>query len=431
MGKYKRNTSLYEYCINENKENILLLFDYEKNTPKTPNDFTRCSDKKAYFKYQCGHSVPQRIADISKSNNPKCPRCLNRNGIGKSLASEYPDIAEMFDEKKNGIKASEISHKNGNYFWWICNRCKNSFRGKISDVVTGHRVCGECNNKRRSYPEYCLEYYFKKAGINIEINKKIEGYKFDLYLEKYNLAIEYDGYPWHDSSKAVENDFKKDQICKRNKIVLFRIRDNRLKKNDKLNSIVWEFEYDYKLNFLKTLSEKLEPFLNNDAKKLDVDIERDYKKVLHFKTQSIKDESLLAHMPILIDYIDYEDERNGNPQFITNASHTVRFWLRHPKYKNLKWSMTAHDLFRNKQPFTQRIKMCLKLLNKYPELENQICKNGNNIRETSDFTLVCTCGNKFTKTYAALINKNNNIKMCQTCLNEYRINNLKRYRMHK
>jgi hypothetical protein len=46
MIKYKRGTSLYEYCISENKIWILEQFDYEKNFPLTPVDIPKSTDEK-------------------------------------------------------------------------------------------------------------------------------------------------------------------------------------------------------------------------------------------------------------------------------------------------------------------------------------------------------------------------------------------------
>lgn len=61
MCAYKRGTSLYDYCISENKQWILEQFDFKKNAPLTPHDFTKSSDKKAWFKFnECGHSCYQR-----------------------------------------------------------------------------------------------------------------------------------------------------------------------------------------------------------------------------------------------------------------------------------------------------------------------------------------------------------------------------------
>ena len=229
MKKYKRGTSLFEYCVRENKTWLLEQFDFDKNWPKTPADYAKASDKRIWFKYDCGHSCLQRIADKTGKNSMGCPTCLNRGIIGRSLLEEHPYYAEMFMVEKNGVTPNDVSKMNGKSFWWKCQRCGNEFKGKVSDVVQGHRVCSECSNTRRSFPEYCLGYYLLQIDKDREINKNIEGYKFDLFLPKYNLVIEYDGYPWHNSKMSRKNDATKDRICKEKGHTLLRIRDARFR----------------------------------------------------------------------------------------------------------------------------------------------------------------------------------------------------------
>ena len=44
--KYKRGTTLYDYCIKEDKLWILEQFDNKKNIPITPKDITKSSSQK-------------------------------------------------------------------------------------------------------------------------------------------------------------------------------------------------------------------------------------------------------------------------------------------------------------------------------------------------------------------------------------------------
>lgn len=257
MNRYKRGTTLYEYCVRENKRWILNQFDCGKNFPCTPYNLTKSSDKKVWFTFECGHSCLQRVADKTGKDSRQCPACLNRGEIGKSLQDEFPDYAAMFMEEKNNIRADEVSHRKGKSYWWKCNRCGSEFKGRVADVVEGNRVCGECTNKKRSFPEYCLGFYLLEIDQSREINKVLEGYRFDFFLPKYNLVIEYDGYPWHDSERARQNDARKDRICRDKKISVLRIRDSRLKKNRELTADIWEITYDERLHFLYDLTDRL------------------------------------------------------------------------------------------------------------------------------------------------------------------------------
>jgi len=429
--RYERGTSLEKWCISEGRLDILQQFDYERNYPCTPKDYTKSSDAKVYFKYPCGHQCPpQRIADKT-SKNTGCPLCLNRGGIGKSLADEYPEIAEMFDEEGNGISATEVSCMNGKSYWWICPRCQNPFYGKVAKVVTGSRRCG-CSNKRRTNPEHYLAYYLREIDENLELDKRIDGFKFDFFLPKYSLVLEYDGYPWHNVSKNQRNDVLKDVICKNRGLKIIRLRDSRLEENLELQSVLHKFAYDEHFEFFKALPAVLEPYIGEDVKLLDIDVKRDIVKLNGFISKEEGKGNLLQHMPCLVEYIDDNEEKNNNPAYISVATHKIRLWLCHPKYPKLKWSLTAHDLFAREIPETQKIQMCLKMLEKYPEIEEQIYSVSTSIREETVFTLTCNCGASFTKNYAALIAKNRQrVSMCEECLKQSRLDNIRKYRERK
>ena len=421
----KIKMTLFEYAKSRPENEWLLdQFDYEKNAPYTPMDFGKTSNKRVYFTFPCGHTRLQCIADKTRKNSKKCPVCMNRGAVGKSLAEEYPECASMFMAEKNGITAERVTPHNGMSYWWKCNVCGHEFQGKVSDIVSGHRVCNMCSNSKISFPQYCLYFYLKKLDQACEINKKIEGYKFDVYLPRYNLAIEYDGYPWHNTESARKNDVAKDAICEKLGIHILRIRDSRLKTNNKLTSEIWGFDYDDGLSFFSGLLQELIKF-GIDTKELDIDVKRDVYKIQEFRRLGEKKKSLLNHMPELSSFIDTEDERNGNPELINVASHSIRLWLRDPEHPALKWSLTVHELFQKTEPYAQRIKMCRKMLKRYPKLEEQIYTYGNEIRCNSTFKLRCSCGNEFEKNYTALMDKGK-VELCPECICKFRLKNIGR-----
>ena len=401
---------------------LLEQFDYERNAPLTPKDVLKSSNKKLFFIYKCGHSCKQRVADKTGKRSKSCPYCLNRGQVGRSLLTEYPDYAKMFASELNGITPDRISRHNGKSFFWKCPRCNSIFEGKVSDIVNDKRICNECSNKIRSYPEYCLAYYLLKADTDRKIDYRLGGYKFDFYLQKYNLLIEYDGFPWHNTEQAMKNDAIKDNIALSNGKTIFRIRDKRMKANTALTSKIWFIDYDDSLTFLSGLSDKIKELTGIDINVPDINIKRDKKAIKAFKSEYNKNKSLLTCIPDLKSYLT-DDSRNGNPEHICASSKKVRFWLRDPEHKKLKWSMTSQQLFKTKSPYTMRIRMCLRIMKRYPELEEQIIKYGESINSYSVFELICECGNKFIKTYRQLMTKGK-VVMCEDCLLKYRLSNI-------
>jgi len=425
LNKYEKGTSLYDFCIKENLPWLLKQFDFELNAPLTPKDVSKSSNKRLYFKYECGHSCKQRIADKTGKRSKGCPSCLNRGQVGRSLLSEYPDYAEMFASELNGTTPDQVSRHNGKSFFWKCPRCNSLFEGKVSDVVKDKRVCGECSNKIRSYPEYCLAYYLLQADPERQIDYRLDGYKFDFYLPEFNLLIEYDGFPWHNTESAVRNDVKKDKIAERNGKAIFRIRDKRMTVNPNLTAKLWLIDYDDGLTFLKHLDKKIKELTDIDINLPEINIKKDVKSIKKFKFEYDRQKSLLSCIPDLKDYLA-KDDRNGNPERVCVSSKKIRFWLCDPEHKDLKWSMTAQHLFKNKSPYTQKIKMCLRIIDKYPELKEQIVKYGDDIKSESIFELTCECGNEFQKNYRQLMTRGKTV-MCEDCLLKYRISNIRKY----
>ena len=54
--------------------------------------------------------------------------------------------------------------------------------------------------------------------------------KYDIYIKDLNVAIEYDGYPWHKGFDREQRDRKKNSFAEQMGIKLVRVRDNKLAK---------------------------------------------------------------------------------------------------------------------------------------------------------------------------------------------------------
>lgn len=85
----------------------------------------------------------------------------------------------------------------------------------------------------RSIPEVVVGYYIKKSYPNVLFNYK--GFKwnigphggkseFDIYIPPLQLAIEYDGYFYHNESKLA-NDIRKNELAKEHNVTVLRLRE--------------------------------------------------------------------------------------------------------------------------------------------------------------------------------------------------------------
>lgn len=421
----ERGISLRQFCIENGLDIILLQFDDKENYPETVDTITAKSDKVMRFTYDCKHSAFQRVADKTSKRSIFCPICQNRGGIGKSIQSEFPDtFALMFNEKKNHIKASEVPYHSGVTYIWNCLRCGEEFKGKPCDVTSGKRVC-RCANEKMTDAEKMLAYYFKQLDADMEINYKVEGWKYDFYLKRYNLLVEYDGYPWHDWEKAKKNDVIKDRIAIGNGYKICRLRDSKLTDNRDLKATIWEFDFDYSYRYLKQLPFFLSSMIGSDSQKMDIDISRDFGDIYANYIRIGKNKSLLSENPAIAEYIDKDDERNGNPEFVFTRSRKIYFFLRHPVYRKLKWSDTAHDLFARKNIMPQAINMCAKIIEMFPDMEEQVSAIGLDMRADTVLYRKCDRCNEIVQySYVQLYYSKGNQKLCQRCLKQYRMNNL-------
>ncbi len=426
--------SLRKYCMDNGLDIILNQFDDKQNYPETVDTISAKSDKKMWFIQDCiyRHPACQRVADKTSKRIVACPICQNRGGVGKSIQSEFPDTyALMFSEVKNHIKASEVPFHSGKNYIWNCLRCGEEFEGKPCDVTSGKRVCN-CANEKMTGPEKFLAYYFKQLDPNMEINYKVAGWKYDFYLPKYNLLVEYDGYPWHDWQRHMKNDVIKDGVAIDNGYAICRLRDSRLADNTDLQASIWKFDFDSSYKYFGQLPSFLDSIIGGDAQKMDIDVTRDFSDIIANYIRIGKRESLATKNPEIAEYLDEDDERNGNPEFVFTQSHKIYFFLRHPIYKGLKWSDTAHNLYTRKNIMPQAINMCAKIIDMFPDMEEQVCVIGQNMREDTVLTRKCDwCDEKVEYSYVQLYNSKGNLKLCPHCLKEYRKNNLAKQRIHK
>jgi hypothetical protein len=88
--------------------------------------------------------------------------------------------------------------------------------------------------------------------------------ELDIYSQKYNIAVEYNGYFWHKNKK--ENDYKKFKLCKENGIFLILIKENHLNELKTIDQSIIEIKKQFK-KYLK----KINKFSNLNITVYDID----------------------------------------------------------------------------------------------------------------------------------------------------------------
>lgn len=190
--------------------------------------------KKVWWKCnKCGYEWQSTPNNRSRKKNNKCPCCEGKVCIyGKNdLSTTNPDLAKEWHPIKNGeLRAEDVTKGSGKRVWWKCP-IGHEYQAEIANRSNGTN-CPICNSGRRtSFPEQALFYYIHQiyqSAINNYKAKFLGQMELDIYIPEINIAIEYDGDPWHGSGikGKQKRDEKKYAICKQKNIQLIRVREN-------------------------------------------------------------------------------------------------------------------------------------------------------------------------------------------------------------
>lgn len=154
MGK-PWNKSFKQWCIENEKEDILNIWDYELNKC-TPNEIGYGSNKKYYFKCKNNlhKSELKNINNLSHNRPIVCNQC---NSFGQwCLDNNHLNWLDLWDYKLNTINPFEIEKCSNQRIYFKCeNNCHESRLVKISKINTKNKIpkCKKCN----SFGVWCVE----------------------------------------------------------------------------------------------------------------------------------------------------------------------------------------------------------------------------------------------------------------------------------
>lgn len=130
--------------------NLLQEWDYEKNKPLTPFDFTKAYSNKVWWKCPKGHSYPALVSQRRRGSH--CSVCAGRYVIYEtSLAFLYPDIAKEWDYEKNyPLTPDEVGKGYDKDVWWKCpNPQHPSYSAKVYNRTKKSTGCKKCYEERK------------------------------------------------------------------------------------------------------------------------------------------------------------------------------------------------------------------------------------------------------------------------------------------
>ena len=165
--------SLSEYCIREQRLELLDEWDTQRNLPLTPDTISYGSKKRVWWRCVNGHSW-QATVHARSGNGSGCPFCSGRLPVAgeNDLATKYPDLAKEWLYEKNGdLTPDQVLPGSHRLVWWRCDK-GHEWRAQIKARVngTGCPVCGNkkvqngTNDLQSQYPHLAQEWHPTKNG---------------------------------------------------------------------------------------------------------------------------------------------------------------------------------------------------------------------------------------------------------------------------
>lgn len=250
-SRHRMFISFEKWCLNNNQEHLLELFDYDLNK-LNPSEISYGTEDKYYFKCSLGihESELQMIKSITKGlATVRCNQC---NSLGQWMIDNLgKNSIEKYWSKKNKISPFEVSRCSSiRKYYFICQEdlVHEDYLCLPMNFFKGSR-CPLCNTSKG---EIFIKNYLDKYKITYEYQKEFNGLigvnngnlSYDFYLSKYNLLLEFQGIQ---HEKPI--DFKgKGRKHAKEQFKIQQIHDNLKQKYAKDNNIrlleIWYYDFD-------------------------------------------------------------------------------------------------------------------------------------------------------------------------------------------
>ena len=307
---------------------LMSEWNWEKNNALglDPQKLTCGTSKKAWWRCSKGHEWEATINNRSKGRN--CPYCSNKKVLTgyNDLKSQYPELMEEWNYEKNTVDPEQVSYGSDCKVWWKCSM-GHEWEAKIYFRTTGHRGCPICARETQtSFPEQTLFYYLKKLYNKVFNRYIINGCEIDVYIEDINTGIEYDGYFFHSSKKALELEKHKNEQIDESGVKLYRIKENENKENIYFEGNTFYLPRKHNDFLLKSVLDMLIQVLGLNTDDDFVNITRDRSEIQNNYILSSKEKSISTLYPELANEWNYEKNGSLKPEMFTATSHKKVWW---------------------------------------------------------------------------------------------------------
>ena len=136
-GGERVRQSLYDYCIENRRKDLLKQWDKNANLPLSPKTVTKGSSRRIYWICKNGHSFVAAPCDRIVRNTG-CPVCAGKKIVSgiNDLATLFPELLPEWNETKNeGLQPETISPYTHRKAWWTCAKCGHEWQTQVNSRV--------------------------------------------------------------------------------------------------------------------------------------------------------------------------------------------------------------------------------------------------------------------------------------------------------
>lgn len=167
-------TTLYDYCLERDRPELLREWDEAKNAPLSPGDVTYGSRRSVWWKCENNHQW-QAMVYTRTGAESGCPYCAGKKAYpgGNDLASQRPDLAKQWHPTKNrGRTPADVTVGSHYKAWWRCEK-GHEWQAIVKSRAIGGTNCPICANRQLvpgendlsvTHPDLAVQWHPTKNG---------------------------------------------------------------------------------------------------------------------------------------------------------------------------------------------------------------------------------------------------------------------------
>lgn len=278
----------------------------------------------AKCKCDCGNTVEVDYRSLKHGDILGCGCRINKKST--SVFDYFKELVEeRWDYSKNIEDPQDIEFNSDKKYWW---------KGyKESYLMAPKELLGKPSGT--SFPEQAIFFYLSKLLPNVENRVKIQHgetkLEADIFLNDYNIAIEYDGVAWHKSK--LQKDIDKSNYFASQNIYVIRARESGLEDFDIQNGTIIEVDID-NLPYLEAIAQTINKIIVIIKEKIgsaELAPINDLSNVIRKDRIAIESGYLQSYEKDNIAntwLIDFWDEENGIEPYKVSIKSTDKFYFR-------------------------------------------------------------------------------------------------------